>query len=299
MASVREALGFGVARLRNAGSPSPRLDAELLLAGALEIDRTAVLAHPEAFLGPQQLARYESDLARRATGEPVAYIRGLKEFYGLPLGTDGRALIPRPETETLVELAQRRIEVLLTAEPPRSKTPPLAILDVGTGSGAIAIALAVTLGRAGHADDLRLVASDRSPDALQRAIENAVAHRVADRIAFHQADLLAEELLAEGPFELLLANLPYIPSAELATLPVAASFEPALALDGGGDGLAVIRGLLPGLPPALARGGVALLELGSEQVGALREEVERSLPGWSMELHADLGGRPRVAELHR
>ncbi len=295
--TVREALEEAVERLRAAGSPSARLDAELLLAHAVGADRTAILAHPEAPLGPGQQQTYRSALERRAAGEPVAYIRGLKEFYGLAFGVDARALIPRPETERLVELALAWIVQRASDRPRPRGTPPVRVLDVGTGSGAVAVALAVVLRRRRFSEAVEVVASDRSAEALSLALENAVAHGVSDLVEFRRADLLGDELLAGGPFDLLVANLPYIPTSVVPQLPIAAGFEPREALDGGPDGLTLVRQLLRQLPQALAPGGAALLEIGSDQAEGVREAAAEAMPGWTVTLHPDLSGRPRVAQL--
>ena len=297
MTSVREALEEGVQLLRAAGSESARLDAELLLAHAVGADRTAILAHPEAPLGAGQQETYRRALERRATGEPVAYIRGLKEIYGHAFGADPRALTPRPETERLVELALDWIVRRLTEGPRPAGAPPVRVLDVGTGSGAVAVTLAVVLRRRGFADAVRFVASDRSTDALSLALENAVAHGVSDLVEVRAADLLGDGLLEAGRFDLLVANLPYIPSSALPELPVAASFEPREALDGGPDGLAVIRQLLSGLAAAVAPRGAALLEFGSDQADRVREAAAEAVPGWTVTIHPDLSGRSRVAQL--
>ncbi len=299
MATVRDLLEPAVARLRASGSPSPRLDAELLLGYVLGVDRTTVLAHPEAPVGTGQAAALEAAVARRAQGEPVAYIRGVKEFYGLAFTADRRALIPRPETELLVDLAQAWVRARLTSAPRVADAPPVVVLDVGTGSGAIAVALAVTFRRRGYGDAVRLVASDVSADALGLAMENAVGHGVADAIEFRHADLLEGVAPRGGPVDLLLANLPYVPSGDLPGLPVAASFEPAIALDGGPDGSRVIARLMQDLDHVLAPDGLALLEIGDGQVERLRALLREVLPGWTSVVHDDLGGIPRVLELAR
>mgnify|MGYP001585066340 CR=1 FL=1 len=225
MAGIRETLEVAVARLRGAGSESPRLDAELLLGHVVGLERTSILAHPEAPLSDGQLERFGALVERRAAGEPVAYIRGVKEFYGLALAVDPRALIPRPATETLVELALARIREALAAAPRPAGTRPFRVLDVGTGSGAVVVALARTLRRTGYGEAVRFTASDRSQDALALAVENAVSHGVADLIDFRVADLLDPAIEVDGPIDLVVANLPYIPSAVLPQLPVAAGFE--------------------------------------------------------------------------
>lgn len=297
MASVRELLDAGVTRLRASGSESARLDAELLLARAIGADRTAVLAHPEAPVGDGPAATFESDLRRREAGEPVAYIRGFKEFYGIALAVDRRVLIPRPETERLVELAETEIADRLVAAPRGRGSHPVRVVDVGTGSGAVAISLAVALRRRRMLEDVEIVATDASADAIVVAQVNAVGHGVADHVRFVEADLLTP--VVERPYDVLAANLPYVPTGEIAGLPVAASFEPGAALDGGPDGLSVVRRLLERLRDALTDGGVALLEIGSEQGVAAGEAVDAVLPGWRHDVELDLAGRPRVLRIER
>lgn len=295
MAIVRDLLDVAVARLREAGSESARLDAELLLAYALDTDRTAVIAHTDAPVGDGPAARFEAALDRRAAGEPVAYIRGFKEFHGLAFGVDSRALIPRPETERLVELAELEIVRRLTVAPRAVGAAPIRIIDVGVGSGAVAVTLAVLLRRRSMLDEVAITAIDASEDALDLARENAVAHAVGDRIAFENADLLPGGTLE--PWDIVLANLPYVRSDAVPNLPVAASFEPAMALDGGPDGLHVIARLVDMLPGSLAHDGVALLEIGGDQAAEMRALAADRLPGWSCEIELDLGRLPRVALL--
>ncbi len=297
MATVADLLAEGVTRLRDSGSESPRLDAELILAHAIGADRTAITAHPEAPVGDGAAGRYRADLDRRAAGEPVAYIRGFKEFHGLALSTDSRALIPRPETERLVELALAEILRRLTESPRPAGTPPLLVADIGTGSGTIAISLAAELRRRGAGQDVAFVATDVSEDALQLARENAVGHGVADRLRFINADLLPPVIAS--PFDAVLANLPYVPSNVVPKLPIAASFEPPVALDGGPDGLDVIGRLLERLPEVLAPGGFALLEIGADQGVAIVVLAAQLLPGWTCMVEQDLAGKPRVARVAR
>ena len=289
----------GADRLAAAGSETPRLDAELLLGHAIGVGRTAVIAHHDAPVGPDAARRYRADLERRAAGEPVAYLRGFKEFYGLAFEADPRALIPRPETERLVELAQaetmRRLGVLTRDE---TTATPLRIVDVGTGSGAIAVALAVGLRKLRALEAVEILAVDISPDALDLARENAVGHAVADRIGFAVADVLPDGPAGEG-FDLVLANLPYVRHGAMATLPGATTFEPSLALDGGPDGLVVIGQLVDRLPVALAGGGVALFEIGADQGQAIVDCVAERLPGWTCTVETDLAGLPRVARVTR
>lgn len=296
-ATVADLLRGGAQRLVEAGSESARLDAELLLGHVLGVGRATLLAESGSEVSPAQRTLFDGLIARRAGGEPVSYIRGLKEFYGLALSVDERALIPRPETEMLVDRALAVIAERLTSAPRPVDAPPLLVWDVGTGSGAICVALAVECRGRGYSRDVTFRATDVSADALALATENAVAHGVANAIAFAKADL------ADGPgrdpADLLVANLPYIPSAVVPDLPVAASFEPRIALDGGPDGLELIRRLLAQLPTALAADGVALLEIGSDQADEVGTAVATAMPDWSANVHEDLAGRPRVVELTR
>jgi release factor glutamine methyltransferase len=294
--TVHDLLREGTERLRASGSPSARLDAELLLGNALGVDRTTIVAHQDTPVGPETEARYRVDLDRRAAGEPVAYIRGLKEFYGLAFTVDPRALIPRPETERLVELAEAEVMRRLVSAPRGPGVAPLRIADVGTGSGAIAVALTVALGRRGVRDEYTILATDSSPGALQLARENAVSHAAAERLEFAEADLLPDGI---APFDLVLANLPYVKTDVVPVLPVAASFEPVAALDGGPDGLDVIRRLLDRLPAVLRDDGEALLEIGADQGEAIGTEVADRLAGWTCRVEPDLAGLPRVARIAR
>jgi release factor glutamine methyltransferase len=300
MTATRALVEAGIERLRAAGSDTPRLDSELLLAFAIGVDRTAVVAQAEAPVGVDAEARYLSLLVRREAGEPVAYLRGIKEFHGIVLTVDDRALIPRPDTEVLVDRALADIMAMLTSGAERAR--PLAVIDVGTGSGAVAIALAVALrARRVAPTDVEISAVDISGDALDLARENAVGHGVGDRIEFATADLLPPGSLSR-PFDVVLANLPYVRADELDALvgqPVSTTFEPRLALDGGPDGLAVVGRLLDQLPWGLAADGIALLEIGSDQAASIGASVDARLPGWTCEIMPDLAGLPRVAAIRR
>jgi len=175
--------------------------------------------------------------------------------------------------------------------------PPLHVLDVGTGSGAIAIAIAVALrDRRVPPTDVDIVAIDIAPEALDLARENAVGHAVGDRLRFVGGDLLPPGNIA---WDVVAANLPYVRDDALAGLPVATTFEPVLALDGGPDGLAVISRLLDRLPTALAEDGEALLEIGADQERAIASAVAARLPGWTCAVELDLAGLPRVARITR
>lgn len=297
MATVRELLDGAVARLRESGSETPRLDAELLLGHALDIDRTGVIANFSAPVGDGAAGRFAAYLDRRANGEPVAYIRGVKEFHGLAFGVDDRALIPRPETERLVELAEVEVSRRLLAAPRPAGSPPVRVIDVGTGSGAVVVTLAVVLRKRRMLDEVSLTATDVAPEALQLAKENAVGHAIADRITFEIADLVPGDRPAA--WDVVLANLPYVRTAAIPGLPRAAAFEPVRALDGGEDGLRVIGRLLDQLPAATTPGAAALLEIGGDQEQDMVRLAADRLPEWSVDVERDLGGLPRVAVLRR
>ncbi|HYN70718.1 MAG TPA: HemK/PrmC family methyltransferase [Candidatus Eisenbacteria bacterium] len=295
MPTVAELLEQGIRRLHTAGSETPRLDAEVLLAHILGIDRTGILAHPEAPVGDGLAAQYVKALDRRETGEPVAYVRGVKEFHSLAFATDARALIPRPETELLVDLAVAEVARRLLAAPRPIGIAPLRIVDVGTGGGAVIVTLAVLLDRLGMLGEVDLMATDADAAALDLARENAVGHGMGDRIRFELADLLPGEL--PGRWDLILANLPYVRTDAIAGLPPAAAFEPRQALDGGSDGLVTIGRLLDLLPDSLDREGIALIEIGADQADAMDVAVADRLRGWSCAIEPDLAGLPRVARV--
>jgi release factor glutamine methyltransferase len=295
VATVGELLTGAVERLRASGATSPRLDAELLLGDAVGAGRTAVIAHPDVPVGIDAEAAFERALARREAGEPVAYIRQLREFRGLAFHVDPRVLVPRPETELLVELAEREIVARLTAAPRASGAPALRVADIGTGSGAIAVALVAALRRRRMADEVLVIATDASEDALDVARVNAVSHGVADRMMFFAADIAPPHV--DPPYAVVVANLPYIRSADLESLPREVRFEPRLALDGGDDGLDLIRRLLDALRTILRPDGVALLEIGADQGDAVEAAVRTALPGWRSEVLPDLAGWPRVVRI--
>jgi release factor glutamine methyltransferase len=308
MTTIAESLAGATQRLRASGSETARLDAEVLLGWAVGVDRTTILAYPEAPVGAEAAARFEAGVVRREAGEPVAYIRGMKEFHGLAFGVDSRALIPRPETEALVDAAIADVMRRLAERGGEAGAGPgrggdaVRVVDVGTGSGAIAVALAVglrsrrvTMGR-----NVTILATEQAPEALDLARENAVGHGAAEGMRFVEADLLPPVLPDDNaPFDLVVANLPYVRSDAIAGLPIAASFEPRTALDGGPDGLDVIRALLARLPDVLAEGGLALFEIGGDQGESAPAAVAEMLPGWGASVTPDLGGLPRVLRVER
>lgn len=265
------ALSHGSARL--ASIPTGRRDAELLLLRATGRNRAFLLTHPDAELTSEQQATYEQWLDRRARHEPVQYILGEQEFYGLALRVTPDVLIPRPETEHLVEATLSRV----------SRNSALKIADIGTGSGAIAIAIAHSLPLAS------LTALELSPTALAVAQQNAERHSVASRIRFLQSDLLAA--VQGETFDLIVSNPPYIAEDEVLEEQVS-SYEPHDALFAGPTGLDIYRRLIPNAWQALNPGGWLLMEIGHNQ----REAVAGLLATWSeVEFVPDLQQIPRVA----
>lgn len=252
---VSVVLEAAAASLAAAGIESSRLDAQLLLAAAAHVDRAALLSG-RVDLSPQTLARFASMMARRAAREPVAYILGRREFYSLEFEVNREVLIPRPHTETVVDVALE-----LIADHPRAR-----VLDLGTGSGAIAVALAV------NAPEVSVVASDIWPPALALARRNAVSSKVAERIGFVAADLF--ERLDAGPtlgkFDLVISNPPYIVDDQVARLEAEVrNFEPLVALRGGPDGLDFFRRIAAGVKSHLERGSLLVLEVGAGQDSAV------------------------------
>jgi release factor glutamine methyltransferase len=285
--TVARALAEGRIRLREAGSPTPRLDAEVLLAHVLERPRSWLLAHPEAPV--DEVGAWTDALARRATGEPVAYIRGFKEWRSLRIRTDARALIPRPETELLAEAAIAEIAARLTRD-----DAPVVAWDVATGSGAVSVALAIRFRSAITLGRLRVVASDVSPAAIELAAENLQAHRVAPLVDLSCADLLEPAGATLPRPDVVVANLPYVPRAEVEAGSGSLAHEPRLALDGGPDGLDVVRRLIAELPGRAAPDATALLEVGDGQADAVRSLAPADA---SVQVEADLAGIGRVVRI--
>jgi release factor glutamine methyltransferase len=236
--------------LADRGVENARLNAEHLLAHALGLKRMELYLQFDRPLTESERAPLRDLVKRRGAREPLQHVLGTAEFHGRTFACDKRALVPRPETEQLVELA---LEVA-------KDKPAATILDIGTGSGVIALTIALELPSA------TLHATDLSPDALALAAENAARHALTDRIVFHQADLLPPD---DARFDLIIANLPYIPAEEIASLSPEVRHDPASALDGGADGLDLIRRLIETAPDRLAPGGALLLEIGLGQADAV------------------------------
>ncbi len=237
--------------LAERGVENPRLNAEHLLAHALGLKRMELYLQFDRGLTETERAPLRDLVKRRGIREPLQHILGTAEFHGRSFLCDKRALVPRPETEQLVEIA---LEIAKTKPAP-------AILDIGTGSGVIPLTLALELPAA------TIHTTDLSPDALALAAENAARHQLTDRVTLHQADLLPP---GDNKFDLIVANLPYIPADEIPSLSPEVRQDPVTALDGGPDGLDLIRRLIDTAPDRLAPGGALLLEIGAGQADATK-----------------------------
>ena len=253
------------------------LEGEILLRHALRVDRVRLYSERDRELSTEQEKGFWHLIQRRLSGEPAAYIIGHREFYGLDFYIDRRVLIPRPETELLVEKALKLAQTRTIA----------AIADIGTGCGAIAISLALNLPR------IRIFASDVSADALEVARINCQKHGVVDRIRLLHGDML--EPLPE-PVDLITANLPYVTKGEISRSGLA-DFEPRIALDGGADGLDKIRQLCQQVADKLNHRGCMLLEIGQGQGRAVTSLMQRCFPSASVEVIPDLQGIERIVSL--
>ncbi|UQZ88158.1 peptide chain release factor N(5)-glutamine methyltransferase [Deltaproteobacteria bacterium Smac51] len=270
--------------LADKGSSTPRLDAELLLSRVLKMPKVQLYVNFEKLMAEAELGEYRELVRRRSKHEPVAYILGEKEFYGLKFKTTPAALIPRPETEHLVDEAIRLSKELWPGQ-------SLRIADIGCGSGAISLALASAVANAA------VSAVDISESALELARENAAGLNLNDRVTFHHGDLT--EPLKGGTFHLICANLPYIPTPEMATLmPDVGLHEPHLALDGGAAGLDLILRLLETSVAMLEPQGRILLEIWPESLAEL-EKAAATLGYKAAEPIRDLAGHNRIAVLFR
>ncbi len=298
--TVGETLDGLISRLEKT-SETPGLDAQVLLARLLDRPRSWVLAHPEAPLTGDRYAALEALVARMEGGEPFPYILGVWEFFGLEFEVTPDVLIPRPETELLVEkaLSWLRSRPTLKCRGMDTKSAELdweipRALDVGTGCGCIAIALAV------NAPELRIYATDISSAALRVAQRNADRLGVAGRVSFLEADLIPDSLSPNptlpNSFSLIVANPPYIPTKTLHKIPVY-SREPTLALDGGSDGLALIRRILTKVPDRLISGGLLLVEIEASEGPVVLSLASDAFPKARIHLHKDLAGRDRLLEV--
>ena len=273
---VRAALRDAAQRLAGV-SDTPRLDAELLMAHALDVDRQALLLDPARFAVPEAFGAL---VARRLTHEPVAYIVGYRDFWWVRLAVGPGALIPRPDSETLIEAALAHVDTHMGG-----RGAPLSLLDLGTGPGTLLLAMLAELPEASG------LGIDASLRALAFARDNARRLNMADRATFREGDWTGG---VGGPFDLILCNPPYIGDGE-PLMPDVAGHEPASALFAGADGLDDYRRIIPELPRLLAPGGAAILEIGHTQhmlVAALAENA-----GFAVRCRQDLGGRDRALVL--
>jgi release factor glutamine methyltransferase len=279
---IGQALQEATDSLRAVAS-APHLEAEVLLSYVLDTSRTVLSAHPEYALTADQLSSYQALVQRRVSNYPLPYLTGSVEFYGLEFEVTPDVLIPRPETETLVDLALAR--------------RPTTVVDVGTGSGCIAVSLAV------HLPDATIYAIDVSAAALAVAQRNAERHGVAERMVLLVGDVLSPR---PGSVDLIVSNPPYVRSGECASLPASIrDHEPRLALDGGADGLAIIQRLLIQAPAVLRSGepeegragGGLLIEIGADQGEAASQLARTFFPQATVRVHPDLTGRDRVLEV--
>jgi release factor glutamine methyltransferase len=281
--TILKVLEWTTGRFAQAGIDSPRLEAQVLLGHVLGCDRVSLYTSFDKPLGGDELGALRALIKRRLAGEPVAYLVGEQEFWSLPFRVDRRVLIPRRDTETVIEVVLDQVA---------DRAAPLAIAEIATGSGAIAVTLARELGAA------RVVATDISDDALAVAADNARRNEVADRIELRAGDLAAP-LAGDPPYDVLVANLPYIPTAELETLSPEVRAEPRGALDGGADGLDLIRRLVAAAPAQLRPGGLLVLEHALDQHDRVAALLAASGAFEPAAMRADLAGHPRVTYARR
>jgi release factor glutamine methyltransferase len=275
---VKAQLARARATLATAGIPLPWLDAEILVAHVLNSSRERLHSHPDRLLTVAQRARLRRLTSRRAARVPVPYLVGEREFYGYMFLVTPAVLIPRPSSELLVELA---ID-WLKAHPGQRR-----VIDLGTGSGAVAISVAKAV------PDVRIEARDVSARALRVADDNIARHRLRRRLTTVRGDLLR----GAKPADVILANLPYIPDALRRVRPKELDYEPALALDGGKDGLDLIRTALAQAPAGLKPGGLALFECDPAQTRRIMRLALGHWPAAEVSVHKDLAGQDRVVRI--
>jgi release factor glutamine methyltransferase len=291
--TLREALTSAITRLTAEHVPSPRMNAELLLMFTLGCDRAYLYAHPERELTADEQTRYEAALAERARGVPAQYITGHQEFWGMDMIVSPAVLIPRPETEHVIEALLELQASASGFRPPASEArKPVAgirIIDVGTGSGCIALALAKELPQA------EIFASDISAAALEVARANAARYQLESRIVFREADLLAG--FENNYLDFIVSNPPYVGDSELDSVQLEVrKFEPRTAVFAGHTGLEVIARLIPQAHAALKPGGWLIMEIS----GTISEEVKRLLRDWKdVAVKPDLQSIPRVAQARK
>lgn len=268
----------GKLRLLRNSSEFPSIELNAIAAHILQKNQAWIISHPETRLESPQLLELDNAFNRLINGEPLAYITGRRSFFGLDFEVNQHVLVPRPETELMVEMAIEWLE----QNPGR-----WSIADIGTGSGAIAVALADRF------DEANITAIDRSSDALLVAQANAARYHLTERVNFVQSDLLTN---VDDQFDLILANLPYIPSQALDELP-GLDYEPRTALDGGLDGLDLIRDLIATCPKNLCPKACMFLEIQYNQDKAVKEIAQDQFPQAMITIHQDLALLPRVVKI--
>jgi release factor glutamine methyltransferase len=280
---LKQALNAAASRLAAEQVPSPQMNAELLLRFVLNCDRAYLFAHPERELTPDEQSRYQAALYQRARGVPAQYITGHQEFWGMDLIVTPAVLIPRPETEHVIETVLE-----LQASARALRTDQLRIADVGTGSGCIALALAKELPNA------EIHATDSSLQALEIARANAARHQLERRIHFHHTDLLAT---LTPPFDFIVSNPPYVGESEEDQVQLEVrKFEPRSAVFGGASGTEVIARLIPQARELLRPGGALVIEVS----GSIANQVLALLTGWDQpDVAPDLQQIPRVIRARR
>ncbi len=295
---LRTALRTGIARLRDARVPSYTLAAEMLLLYELRRDRAWFYAHPEEPIADAVLNAYLALIARRANGEPTQHLTGKQEFWSLEFEVSPNVLIPRPETEHVIEVALDRLALreLRAGRPQKTAGGGFLIADIGTGSGCLGVALAIEVPQA------RVYATDISQPALAVARKNALRHSVASRMDFVEADLsdgLLPDAAPVGGFDLVVSNPPYIPRRHAVTLArEVREHEPELALYGGEEGYELYPGLFGLAARYLKPGGILVAEMGHDSLSAVRPLLESS--DWtSVGVTSDLAGIPRVIAAER
>ena len=283
MASVREIIQRCHHELEAIGIPDARLEAEVMVMNVMRMPRQDLFAHQEDEATTQHEQDIQGILDRRRTREPLAYILGYREFYGINLLVNPDVMVPRPETETMVEHAL--FMALMGME-----SAQLVIADVGTGTGAIAINLAI------HIPAARIYAVDLTDPVLNVASYNIHSHNVADRVTLCQGDLLAP---VPEKVDLVVANLPYIPTERIHTLQPEVQWEPRAALDGGKDGLDLVRGMMSQATAKLNDQGIILLELDPEQMPVASEIALQHFPEANVTIEQDLARQDRILVVTR
>jgi release factor glutamine methyltransferase len=280
---LKAARTTGIATLKAASVPSPRLNAETLLMFTLNCDRAYLFAHPERELSANEQSCYDSSLAQRARGVPTQYITGHQEFWGMDLIVTPAVLIPRPETEHIIEAVLELAASKTNSGQEHSPRAGLRIADIGTGSGCIALALAKELPRA------EIHATDISPDALEVARANAHRHQLGDRIQFHECDLLDG---VSGTFDYIVSNPPYVGESEEDTVQLEVrKFEPRNAVFAGPTGTEVIARLIPQAHTALKPGGWLIIEISA----TIADATKNLLRDWDeVAIIPDLQSIPRI-----